>query len=119
VSGVVSLGGSEVVAIAEGQVEHADGGGGAQAAQNDRAYIVDIASGRQHELFEAGGPYKIGSGAFNARRRLLLIPDASTDDRGRPNAGVRVFERAADGTFEARDVIVVHSILPPRQVRPL
>ncbi len=120
VAAVVSLGGTQVVAMAAGaRAVTDDEGNELEPSTNDVMYVVDISSGEHTELFEASGRYVIGSGAFDSQQGLLLVPDASTDADGKPTAGVRTFQSQGDGSFEAGDVIKTDDILPPRLVRPL
>lgn len=120
VASPVPLGGTEVVAVAVGEGAVLDEEGNVETPETyDAAYVVDLSSEDQTHLFEAEGRYKIGSGAYNPERKILLLPDASVDDEGHPTAGVRRFERDDDGDFEALDVVSTHDLLPPIQVRPL
>ena len=109
VANLISLGGTEVIAVLQAGAE----------AEQDSAYLVDIESGAQTEVFQATGRYVVGSGAYNAEMGLLLMPDASTDGDGVPTAGLRRFERDEDGNFSELDVKPVHPVLPPRVVRAL
>ncbi len=120
VSSVVSLGGSEVVAVATGSFGSTDDAGNEiEPATNDTMYVVDVATGEQTELFQASGQFKIGSGAFNPRKGLLLVPDASVNAEGLPTAGVRTFRRMENGSLARGDTIKTDEVLPPRLVRPL
>lgn len=114
VSSVVALGDS-LVAAATGGLAAADG----KPEVADAMYLVDIATGEQRLLLRASQRYVFGGGAFDPGRGLLLVPDASTDADGLPAAGVRVFERADDGTFGLRETLDVHPDLPARQLRAL
>jgi hypothetical protein len=113
---MVPLSATEVAAVATGEV-------GAFFARDgdvrDKLFRVDLVTGAQEEIFEAAGPYVLGGGAFDADRGLLLVPDASVDDLGRPTAGVRRFQRHEGGSFEALATAPVHDVLPARQVRQL
>jgi hypothetical protein len=120
VGAVVSLGGSELVAVAHGEGEQRDAAGElAGPASRDRAYVVDLATGVRRLLFEAEGRFVVGSGAYDPDSGLLLIPDASTDGAARPVAGVRRFRRTSEGELRPLDVIEIDDVLPVRQVRAL
>lgn len=117
---LVALDAEQVIAVETGASESDDDDGKpAGAATRDRLYQLDLAAGEQTLIFEAEGRFVIGSAAYDPRRRILLVPDASTDARARPTAGVRRFERGETGAFEALDVIAIDPILPPRQVRAI
>ena len=120
VIGLIALGASDLLAAAPGDAETQDGEGRVtMPATRDRLYRIDLASGEQRPVFEAGGRYVIGDGSFDPRQRLVLVPDASTDADGRPSAGVRRFVLGDDGELEALDVIEIHPVLAARQVKPL
>lgn len=120
VAGVVPVGGSVVVAMAPGQAaSSAADGEPAQTGTHDTVYLLDLESGEQNAFFTAAGRFKVGAGAYNARRGLLLLPDASVDAQGRPTGGVRLFARREDGSFEPGRVIALDPVLPPWQVAPL
>ena len=120
VQSVVPISGSLVFAAAYGSSATLDDEGNELApATNDMGYLVDLATGTQTELFEAGGRYKIWGGSFDPDTGLLLIPDASVDENQRPTAGLRFFHRQSDGSFEAGDILQTHEILPVTMVRPL
>lgn len=113
--GVSALSATELVATAAGGVEHDEGG--APLQPNDKLFAIDLERGALREIFEAGMSFVIGSPAFDASTGLLLVPDATTDGRGRPAAGIRRFERGDDGRFEELPITKVDAILPARQVR--
>lgn len=113
--GVCALSSTELVATAAGGVER--DGDGEPLQPNDKLYVIDLETGEQTELLEAGTSYVIGGAAFDASRQLLLVPDATTDGRGRPSAGVRRYERDDDGRFHELQATRLDDILPPRQVR--
>lgn len=120
VSSVVSLGGSEVAAVALGQSPVTDESGNeTRAGSSDRLYRLDIATSEQEAVFAAEGQFVIGPGAFNTETGLLMVPDASSDDDGRPTAGVRLLQWQPDGILEPIEVLALDPILPPRLVRPL
>lgn len=119
VSSVVSLGGTEVVAVELGQSPVTDEAGNqTQAGSNDGLYLLDIASGEQRAVLTAEGRFVLGPGAFSAETGLLLVPDASSDEDGRPTAGIRTLERRSDGSLSPRETLELDPILPARLVRP-
>jgi hypothetical protein len=117
--GLVALSATEVVAVAAGQSEVKRGGKVVSESSHDKAYVVDLETGEQTELCEAGGQYVLGDGAFNPRRNLLLLPDATVDGEGKPLAGVRRFERGDDGSFSELELLDIDPILPPREIKPI
>jgi hypothetical protein len=110
VFGLVSLGGTVVVAVAAG-----DQG----SERPDALYRVDLADGSQRMLFASSQPWVLGDGAYNPRARRLFAPDASTDHDGRPTGGVHRFDVDDEREPEERDVVAVDDGLPPWQVAPL
>jgi hypothetical protein len=116
--GLVALGGSVVAAVAPGQEPSDDAKAGA-APRFDRLYRVDVATGEQTLLYEAGGRFVLGDGSYNPRRRLLLVPDASVDGDQRPIAGVHRFAVDERGGVDELDVIAIDDTLPVWQVMPL
>lgn len=109
VTGLVSLGGNLVLAIEDG----------VWGESSDKAHLVDLESGKQTEIVEANGAFVLGSGWFIAEENLLLLPDASTDDDGVPNAGVRRFVIEDGEVTSELKVLKVDEALAPRTVRPL
>lgn len=109
VSNVIALGGTEVIAVAQGSSD----------AEHDTAYVVDIEDGSQEALFTAEDAYVVGAGAYSESTRLLLIPDASTDAEDVPSAGVRRFRRDEEGRFSTLDTLALHRVLPARLVSAL
>lgn len=110
VFGLVSLGGTVVVAVAAGD---ADGG------RPDALYRVDLADGSQRMLFESEQPWVLGDGAYNPRAQRLFVPDASTDRDGRPTRGIHRFDVDDEREPDELDVIPVDDGLPAWQVAPL
>jgi hypothetical protein len=110
VFGLVSLGGTVVVAVAAGDQS---------SGRPDELYRVDLADGSQRMLFASEQPWVLGDGAYNPRARLLFVPDASTDHDGRPTRGVHRFDVDDSREPNERDVIAVDDGLPPWQVAPL
>jgi hypothetical protein len=100
-SSAVSLGGTRMLAVAQGDWT---------AETGDEAVIVDLESGDRQALFGASGPGTIGSGWFRSDSGLLLVPDAE--------AGVRLFEVADDEVVEL-EVVELEPVLPARSVRAL
>jgi hypothetical protein len=113
--GVCGISATEVVATAGGGIEQDDEGEPLQP--NDKLFLIDVASGEQTEILEAGASYVIGGAAYDASRKLLLVPDATTGSGGEPSAGVRRYERNEDGEFEELSITKIDDILPPRQIR--
>jgi hypothetical protein len=111
VYGVLALSASEVLATAVGEMDGA-------RETHDTLYRVNLETGVQSEVLEAGGRFVLGGGSYDPRSGALLIPDASIDRIGRPVAGVHRLQRRGDGAFEPIEVIALDDILPPRQVRP-
>lgn len=112
--GVCAISATEVVATAAGGVERDEDGEPLQP--NDKLFAVDLERGEQTEIFEAGTSYVIGGAAYDPSRKLLLVPDATTDDGGQPTAGIRRYERTEDG-FDPLSITEIDDILPARQVR--
>ena len=108
----VSLGGTRVVGVEPGAPT-------ADPPTPDVAYVLDLESGEVDMLAEAGGAFVFGSGAYNADSRLLLLPDASTDEDGVPNAGVRRFRWDEDGEVTELKTVVSDPDLAPRAVAAL
>ena len=113
--GVCAVSATEVVATAAGGVERDDEGNALQP--NDKLFLIDLESGAQDELLEAGMSYVIGGAAFDAERGLLLVPDATIDDEQRPTAGVRRYQRSDDGSFDELSITRIDDVLPPRHIR--
>lgn len=109
VSNVVSIGGTRVIAIAPGDF----------GSNPDRALVVDIATGETELIVEAAGSYVLGAGAYNPASRTLLLPDASTDDNGVVNAGLRRFQWNAAGEINELDLVETDPDLPPLTVAAL
>lgn len=107
--GVCALSATEVLVTAPGAVE--------ESQPHDVLYRVDLESGEQHAVLEAGGAFVLGSAAFDPRTQLVLVPDATTDNEGRPSAGVHRFERRDDGEIEELGVTAIDDVLPSRQIR--
>jgi hypothetical protein len=110
---LVAVNATEVLAMAAGEDAN-----GTEPQTHDKLYRVNLMTGEQQIVFEAEGRYVIGPGAFDPQSGLLLVPDASVDNKGRPTAGVHRFVRRGDGSFEARGPVKLDAILPARQVRP-
>lgn len=60
-----------VVAVAAGELD-ADGA----VMTPDKAYLVDLDSGEQTEIWASEGAYSLGIPAFDAESGMLLLPDA-------------------------------------------
>ena len=97
---VTSLGGTHVLAASQDYVNFT----------GDKAYVVDLASGKTSLVFSAKGAGDLGSGTWSAKAKLLFVPDAGL--------GVRVFHGDAQGLKEG-DAIRLDSALPAHAVRPL
>lgn len=110
VFGLVALGATVVVAVAAGD---------RNSGRPDQLYRVDLADGSQRMLFEADQPWVLGDGAYNPRARLLFIPDASSDDDGRPTRGIHRFDVDGSRQLQERDVVEIDDALPAWQVAPL
>ena len=108
-SNPASLGGSKVVAIADGDL----------GENPDRAYIVDIETGEQTLLAEATGSYVLGVGYFLADTHIFLLPDGSTDESGVLTAGLRRFELNEDQDPKELEPLQTDKTLPPLMVQPL
>ena len=108
-SNPASLGGSKVVAIADGDL----------GENPDRAYIVDIETGDQTLLAEATGSYVLGVGYFLADTHIFLLPDGSTDESGVLTAGLRRFELNEDQDPKELEPLQTDKTLPPLMVQPL
>jgi hypothetical protein len=115
VYGACAISATEIAATSAGGVEQDEDGEALQP--NDKLFVVDLESGEQAEVLEAGMSYVIGGAAYDARMKLLLVPDATTDEGGEPSAGIRRYERQGDGSFEELSIITIDDILPPRQIR--
>jgi len=113
--GVCAISATEVTATSAGGVEQDDEGEPLQP--NDELFVVDLETGEQRSILDAGMSYVIGGAAYDASRELLLVPDATTDSGGEPSAGVRRYERQADGSFEELSITKLDDILPPRRIR--
>jgi hypothetical protein len=113
--GLCALSATELVATAAGGVERDDDG--KPLEPNDKLFVIDLESGEQEELLEAGMSYVIGAPAFDAETGLLLVPDATTDGEQRPSAGVRRYKRRDDGSFEELSITRIDEVLPPRHIR--
>jgi len=122
VNNLVSLGGTLVGAVAYGKrAIPATNDAPAVNAEPDIFAVVDLKDGSQAQLFLTDSVYAIGSGLFDAKSGLLLVPDASTDGEKKPTAGVRRFQRDDSNAFRELDVVRVASSLnmPVRQIKPL
>ncbi|MCG8554723.1 MAG: hypothetical protein MJD61_05455 [Proteobacteria bacterium] len=116
---LTALGGSEVAVAAAGKPEQTDSQGNITSmATSDRLYRLDLATGDPELIFEADGQLVIGAGSFDPAEKLLLVPDASVDEKQRPVAGIRRFELQSTGMTEL-DSVLVDPELPARQVRPI
>jgi hypothetical protein len=113
--GVCALSATEVVATAAGGVELDDEGEPLQPT--DKLFVIDLESGKQEQVLEAGMSYVIGGPAYDANMKLLLVPDATTSSSGKPSAGIRRYQRKDDGSFEELSTTKIDDILPPRQIR--
>ena len=82
-------------------------------------YLVDLVSGEQDEVLTAAGNFVLGGAEYEPRPRLMLVPDASTDDEGKPTAGVHLLELGEDGSIDETASPSVNDILPARSVRAL
>lgn len=102
VNGVVSLGENRVVAVAAGNFGDTP----------DRLFEVDLQTGDQAMLAEAGGSFVLGQGAYNGTL-VLLVPDATTGSES-----IRRFT-VMDSTIEEGASVVVDPTLPPRAIRAL
>ncbi len=102
VYGPVSLGGDRLVAVAPGEFDGSVG---------DRLFVVDLSSGAQTELLEAGAAFVLGDGAYDGDE-LLLVPDAN-------DGTVRRFTVTASAVTEGTAVPVGPAALPPRSIRML
>jgi hypothetical protein len=100
-SNVASLGGNIVVAVATGRNDPET----MQAAEVDKLYRVDLASGEQEELWESTGAFVLGTPAFAPSTRLLLVPDAGNRDQ--PLTGVRRFRVNDEREVEHDDFVEV------------
>jgi hypothetical protein len=100
-AGMVSLGGTRLLAVATGDYA---------ANTGDKAYILDIASGERERLFGTDTPGSIGSGAYRSETGLLLVPDAEL--------GVRLFD-VADDEVTASGEVELDAALPARTVRAI
>ena len=109
VTSIASLGGTKVVAVADGDF----------GDNPDRAYIVDIATGEQTLLAEAEGSFVMGSGYFIATTDTFLLPDGSTDDDGNLTGGLRRFRLKEGQEPEELSKLSTDKSLPPRAVQPL
>jgi len=111
-SGVVSLGGTRVAAIAPGA-------SWTTPPTADEAYVLDIATGEMEKFADADGAYVLGAGAYNPVARVLLLPDASADADGVVTAGLRRFQWNAEGSVTELSIVETDSDLPPRTVAAL
>jgi hypothetical protein len=121
VDGPVSLGGTRVAAIAYGQSARAASDfGPAAPEQPDRYGVVDLETGMQALLLEDATPGSLGSGVYDPKSKLLLVPDGSSDEDKRPTAGVRRFAIGASEIEQLELVPVTERLaLPARQIAPL
>jgi hypothetical protein len=113
--GACPISATEIAATSAGGVEQNDEGEALQP--NDKLFVVDLETGEQQEILEAGMSYVIGGAAYDASMNLLLVPDATTDSGGEPSAGIRRYERNGDGSFEELSITKLDDILPPRRIR--
>ncbi|HEX5659547.1 MAG TPA: hypothetical protein VFX59_20265 [Polyangiales bacterium] len=111
-SATVSLGGTLVGA---GSNDYSGNG-------SDVYAVLDLASGAK-TMIKAITPGKgvFGTPAFDPRTGILFLPDASTDKDKKPTAGLRRFQRAADGSFRELELVKVapSTNMPVRHVFPL
>jgi hypothetical protein len=113
--GACPISATEIAATSAGGVEQDDEGEALQP--NDKLFVVDLETGQQQIILEAGTSYVIGGAAYDASMNLLLVPDATTDGGGKPSAGIRRYERSADGSFKELSITKLDDILPPRRIR--
>lgn len=111
-SGVVSLGGTRVVAIAPGA-------SWTTPPTTDEAYVLDLATGEMEKFADADGAYVLGSGAYNPVARVLLLPDASATEDGVVTAGLRRFQWNVEGNVTELSIVETDTDLPPRTVAAL
>ena len=95
---IVSLGGDSVVAVAPGDF----------ATTTDALVQVNLSTGAQTTIVDAGGSFVLGQGAFDGAS-LLLVPDSEV--------GVRRFD--ASDFSEDSPITIGPSALPPRMIRAL
>ena len=77
--------------------------------EDDRAVLVDLASGEHVVLVEAGDAFVLGSGAYDSDSQLLLLPDAERSEVRRfAGAELRELEPVAVASCRG---------LPPREIR--
>jgi hypothetical protein len=114
-SNVASLGGDIVVAVAQGSIDPET----MAVAEPDKLFRLDLASGKQTELWESTGAFALGTPAYAVKTGLLLVPDAGT--KPDPRTGVERFtvddkravkhdafvEVAADTGLAARRVLAL------------
>ncbi|MET0283454.1 MAG: hypothetical protein ABW352_03265 [Polyangiales bacterium] len=84
--------------------------------------VLDLATGSK-TMIKSITPGKgvFGTPSFDAARGLLLLPDASMDKDKKPTAGLRRFQRNADGSFTELELVKVApgTNMPVRHVFPL
>jgi hypothetical protein len=100
-SNVASLGGDIVVAVATGRNDPQT----ALPAEVDRLFRVDLASGKQTQLWESSGAFALGVPAYAEKTRLLLVPDAGNKDE--PRTGVQRFNVDTKREVEHDDFVDV------------
>lgn len=93
----ISVGGTRVLVVAVGLLD----GTGRDPAEPDQFGLLDLSDMRFELLFKASSAFVLGSGVFDSRSRLVLLPDASVDRNKRPTAGIRRFRLKGDRSFEA------------------
>ncbi|MDH5674279.1 MAG: hypothetical protein OEZ06_19150 [Myxococcales bacterium] len=117
---VLPLGGSVVLGVELGSGEVLDDGGAVlEPARNDKLYRLDLSGGAPELIFEAQGRYVLGEGALSYTEGLIFWPDGSSDDNGKPTAGLRIFELGEDFELSEREVLELDPQLAPRQVAAL
>lgn len=109
VAGTVSLGGTRAAVVAAGDF----------ATVNDQAFVLDVESGALEMIADSDGSFVLGSGAYNAADKLLLLPDASSDAEGVVTGGLRRFQWDDAGEVTELELVETDSDLPPRTVAAL
>lgn len=109
VAGTVSLGGTRAAVVAAGDF----------ATVNDQVYVLDVESGELEMIADSEGSFVLGSGAYNAADKVLLLPDASSDAEGVVTGGLRRFQWDDAGEVTELDIVETDSDLPPRTVAAL
>lgn len=111
-SSAVSFGGTLVGAAAN---DYAGSG-------SDVYAVLDLATGNKTTITSiTPGKGVFGTPAFDANTGLLLLPDASMNKDKKPTAGLRRFQRHADGSFSELEMVIVapSTNMPVRHVYPL